>query len=156
MDRLTNSRCRSSASRFPPDFIQTLAANLAARAFAETEFVTDKRGSEIATRLEHWPAYGITHIWALGKLVACALQEQAFVQFDGDVPTDVAKSYFARSSSRDPGMKCSRPSGEIASIVGGTAPDVLHRFAFRDAIIRLPVMTLKVSPPIGLICPRPR
>ena len=76
--------------------IQTLAANLAARAFAETEFVTDKRGAEIAallgwpfgqvrTALEDWPADGLTHIWALGKLVACALQEQPFVQFDGDV-----------------------------------------------------------------------
>lgn len=28
-----------------PMLIQTLAANLAARAFAETEFVTDKRGA---------------------------------------------------------------------------------------------------------------
>lgn len=76
--------------------IQTLAVNLAARAFAETEFVTDKRGAEIAallgwtfgnvsTALENWPAEGLTHIWALGKLVACALQERPFVQFDGDV-----------------------------------------------------------------------
>jgi len=76
--------------------IQTLAANLAARAFAETEFVTDNLGAEIATRLgwpfghistplEDWPADGLTHIWALGKLVACALQNQPFVQFDGDV-----------------------------------------------------------------------
>ncbi len=76
--------------------IQTLAANLATRAFAETEFVTDKRGAEIAARLgwpfgqvraalEDWPSEGLTHIWALGKLVACALQEKPFVQFDGDV-----------------------------------------------------------------------
>jgi hypothetical protein len=76
--------------------IQTLSANLAARAFTETEFVTDVRGAEIAkllgwpfthisTSLETWPADGITHIWALGKLVACALQEQPFVQFDSDV-----------------------------------------------------------------------
>ncbi len=79
-----------------PMLIQTLAANLAARVFAETEFVTDKRGAEIAvllgwpfgqisTPLEDWPAEGLTHIWALGKLVACALQEQPFVQFDSDV-----------------------------------------------------------------------
>ena len=79
-----------------PLIIQTLAANLAARVFAETEFVTDKLGAEIAallgwpfgqvsTPLEDWPADGLTHIWALGKLVACALQEQPFVQFDGDV-----------------------------------------------------------------------
>ncbi len=76
--------------------IQTLAVNLAARAFAETEFVTDKRGAEIAallgwpfgqvcTALEDWPTDGLTHIWALGKLVACARQERPFVQFDGDV-----------------------------------------------------------------------
>lgn len=76
--------------------VQTLAANLAARAFAETEFVTDYFGAEIATRLgwpfgqistplEAWPADGLTHIWALGKLVACALQDRPFVQFDGDV-----------------------------------------------------------------------
>lgn len=79
-----------------PLLIQTLAANLAARVFAETEFVTDKLGAEIAARLgwpfgqistalEDWPAEGLTHIWALGKLVACAFQEQPFVQFDGDV-----------------------------------------------------------------------
>ncbi|MEA3212436.1 MAG: hypothetical protein QOE70_5493 [Chthoniobacter sp.] len=79
-----------------PMLIQTLAANLAARVFAETEFVTDKRGAEIAavlgwpfgqvsTALEDWPAEGLAHIWALGKLVACALQERPFVQFDSDV-----------------------------------------------------------------------
>ena len=79
-----------------PLLIQTLAANLAARVFAETEFVTDKLGAELAMRLgwpfgqistalEDWLADGLTHIWALGKLVACALQEQPFVQFDGDV-----------------------------------------------------------------------
>lgn len=76
--------------------IQTLAVNLAACAFAETQFVTDKRGAEIAallgwpfaeicTALDDWPADGLTHIWALGKLVACALQDRPFVQFDGDV-----------------------------------------------------------------------
>ena len=79
-----------------PLLIQTLAVHLAARAFVETEFVTDQLGAEIAqvlgwkfsrvvTPLEDWPADGLTHIWALGKLVACALQEQPFVQFDGDV-----------------------------------------------------------------------
>ena len=79
-----------------PMLIQTLAANLAVRVFAETEFVTDQRGAEIAallgwpfgqvtTALEQWPADGLTHIWSLGKLVACALQERPFVQFDGDV-----------------------------------------------------------------------
>ena len=79
-----------------PMLIQTLAVNLAARVFAETEFVTDKRGAEIAvllgwpfgeisTPLEDWPADGLAHIWALGKLVACALQTKPFVQFDGDV-----------------------------------------------------------------------
>ncbi len=79
-----------------PLLIQTLAVNLAARVFTETDFVTDKHGAEIAallgwpfahvtTALECWPAEGLKHIWALGKLVACALQEQPFVQFDGDV-----------------------------------------------------------------------
>jgi hypothetical protein len=79
-----------------PLLIQTLAANLAARAFFETEFVTDTRGAEIAallgwpfarttTPLDDWPADGITHVWALGKLVACAMQSEPFVQFDGDV-----------------------------------------------------------------------
>ncbi len=76
--------------------IQTLATCLAARAFEETEFVTDIRGAAIAklfgwpftnisTALESWPTDGLTHIWALGKLLACAVQEQPFVQFDGDV-----------------------------------------------------------------------
>ena len=79
-----------------PLLVQTLAVCLAARAFAETEFVTDKLGAEMAARLgwsfgqvstplEAWPTDGLTHIWALGKLVACTLQEQPFVQFDGDV-----------------------------------------------------------------------
>ena len=35
--------------------------------------------------LEDWPAAGLTHIWALGKLVACAIQEKPFIQFDSDV-----------------------------------------------------------------------
>jgi hypothetical protein len=79
-----------------PMLIQTLATHLAARAFRETEFVTDDCGASIAkllgwpfthisTALESWPSEGLTHIWALGKLIACAVQEQPFVQFDGDV-----------------------------------------------------------------------
>lgn len=76
--------------------LQTLAANLAANAFAETQFVTDELGAELAailgwpfgevsTALETWPADGLQHIWALGKLAACTLQSGQFVQFDGDV-----------------------------------------------------------------------
>lgn len=70
-----------------PLLVQTLAVCLAARAFAETEFVTDKLGAAMAARLgwsfgqvstplEAWPTDGLTHIWALGKLVACTLQER--------------------------------------------------------------------------------
>ncbi len=79
-----------------PLLIQTLSVCLAARVFAETQFVTDRLGAEIAHRLgwpfaeivtplENWPADGLTHIWTLGKLVACAIQDAPFVQFDGDV-----------------------------------------------------------------------
>ena len=79
-----------------PMLIQTLAVCLAATAFAETEFVTDLLGAQIAasfqwpfnhvsTALEDWPADGLSHVWALGKLVACAVQSKPFVQFDGDV-----------------------------------------------------------------------
>lgn len=79
-----------------PLLVQTLSISLAGQAFRETQFVTDCRGaelreimgwqfSEVATPLESWPADGLEHIWALGKLVACALQDRPFVQFDGDV-----------------------------------------------------------------------
>ena len=79
-----------------PLLVQTLAVCLASQAFTETEFVTDRMGAQIAERLgwkfgrvvtvlEDWPNAGLTHIWALGKLVACSIQEDPFVQFDGDV-----------------------------------------------------------------------
>ncbi len=79
-----------------PLLITTLAAHLAARAFEETHFVTDDLGASIAealawpfakvTRdLQQWPADGLRHVWALGKLVACSVQDRPFVQFDGDV-----------------------------------------------------------------------
>ncbi len=79
-----------------PLLLQTLAVCLASQAFGETEFVTDRFGAQIADRLgwkfgrvvtvlEDWPSVGLTHIWALGKLVACSIQKEPFVQFDGDV-----------------------------------------------------------------------
>ena len=43
-----------------PMLIQTLAVNLAARVFAETEFVTDQRGAEIAALLG-WPFGKVSH-----------------------------------------------------------------------------------------------
>jgi hypothetical protein len=79
-----------------PLLIQTLAVCLAAQAFAETEFVTDRGGAHIAetlgwrfhrvlTPLDEFPGDGLDHIWALGKLVACSIQDEPFVQFDSDV-----------------------------------------------------------------------
>jgi len=79
-----------------PLLVQTLAVCLASRVFTETEFVTDRLGAQIAeclgwkfgrviTALEDFPCAGLTHIWALGKLVACSMQSEPFVQFDGDV-----------------------------------------------------------------------
>jgi hypothetical protein len=79
-----------------PLLIQTLAVCLAVRAFAETEFVTDRGGAQLAeifgwkfsrvvTPLDEFPSDGLDHIWALGKLVACSIQDEPFVQFDGDV-----------------------------------------------------------------------
>jgi|GEM_PF-2875494 len=79
-----------------PLLVQTLAVCLASRVFTETEFVTDRLGAQIAeclgwkfdrvvTPLENLPCAGLTHIWALGKLAACSIQEKPFVQFDGDV-----------------------------------------------------------------------
>jgi hypothetical protein len=79
-----------------PLLIQTLAVCLAAQAFDETEFVTDRGGARLAdtlgwkfhrvvTPLDDFPADGLDHIWALGKLVACSIQDEPFVQFDGDV-----------------------------------------------------------------------
>jgi hypothetical protein len=121
-----------------PLLIQTLAANLAARAFVETEFVTDHRGAEIAailgwpfgqvcTALEDWPAEGLTHIWALGKLVACALQEQPFVQFDGDVllfkplPKRLTRHRLIAQSPDFPHYYTSREM-QAAQAVAGFAP----------------------------------
>lgn len=122
-----------------PLLIQTLAANLAARVFPETEFVTDMRGAEIAkllgwpftqvsTALEHWPADGLTHIWALGKLVACALQEQPFVQFDGDVllfkplPKRLTRQRLIAQSPDFPHYYTSRDM-RAAQVVADFAPD---------------------------------
>ncbi len=79
-----------------PLLVQTLAVCLAARVFEETEFVTDRGGAQLAealgwsfsrvvTPLDGFAADGLDHIWALGKLVACSIQEVPFVQFDGDV-----------------------------------------------------------------------
>jgi len=79
-----------------PLLVQTLAVCLAAQAFGETEFVTDRGGAQLAeilgwkfhrvvTPLDDFPSDGLEHIWALGKLVACSIQDEPFVQFDGDV-----------------------------------------------------------------------
>src|SRR5438094_10265697 len=79
-----------------PLLVQTLAINLAARVFPEIEFVTDQGGAQIAAALgwkfqrinlalDQFAPDGMEHIWALGKLVACSIQEEPFVQFDGDV-----------------------------------------------------------------------
>jgi hypothetical protein len=76
--------------------LTTLAVCLAAKAFRETQFVTDSRGAAIGRalgweftyeclELDNWPMPGLTHVWALGKLIACAIQVKPFVQFDGDV-----------------------------------------------------------------------
>lgn len=79
-----------------PLLVQTLAVCLAGQSFAQTEFITDRMGAQIAdtlgwrfdrtlTPLEDWPAHGLDHVWSLGKLVACSVQSEPFVQFDGDV-----------------------------------------------------------------------
>jgi hypothetical protein len=58
--------------------------------------VTDDRGamigevlqwpfSRVSRELQTWPSDGLEHIWALCKLVACAIQDRPFVQFDYDV-----------------------------------------------------------------------
>ncbi len=121
-----------------PLLIQTLAANLAARAFVETEFVTDARGAEIAellgwpfarvtTPLDDWPADGVTHIWALGKLVACALQTEPFVQFDGDVllfkplPKRLTRHRLIAQSPDLPRYYTSRDMNEAKRIAGFTS-----------------------------------
>ena len=79
-----------------PLLVQTLAICLAAQVFEELEFVTDRGGARLAqtlgwkfnrivTPLDEFPSDGLDHIWALGKLVACSIQDEPFVQFDGDV-----------------------------------------------------------------------
>ncbi len=78
-----------------PLLIQTLAICLANEFFAETGLVTDAPGqalaaifgwrfSDCSTALEDFAGEGLGHIWALGKLHACALQDRPFVQFDAD------------------------------------------------------------------------
>jgi hypothetical protein len=121
-----------------PMLIQTLAANLAARVFAETEFVTDELGAAIArlfgwpfgqisTHLEDWPADGLTHIWALGKLVTCAVQTEPFVQFDGDVllfkplPKRLTRHRLLAQSPDYPQYYRSRDM-RAAQVVAGFAP----------------------------------
>jgi hypothetical protein len=121
-----------------PMLIQTLAVNLAARVFTETEFVTDRRGADIAallgwpftrvtTPLDDWPADGLTHIWALGKLVACAQQDRPFVQFDSDVllfkplPKRLTRSRLIAQSPDFPHYYTSRDM-RAAQVVADFAP----------------------------------
>lgn len=144
-----------------PMLIQMLAVNLAARVFMETEFVTDQRGARIAailgwpfrkvsTPLEDWPADGLTHIWALGKLVACALQEQPFVQFDGDVllfkplpkrltrqrliaqSPDFPHYYASRDMQEAQGIADFRPGGAAynAGLIGGSDVALVRAYAW--------------------------
>ena len=118
-----------------PLLIQTLATCLAARAFAETQFVTDQLGAEIAHRLgwpfaeivtplEDWPADGLTHIWALGKLVACAIQDDPFVQFDGDVllfrrlPERLTRRRLIAQSPDNPHFYTSRDMRVVQAVAG--------------------------------------
>ena len=79
-----------------PLLIHTLAVCQAARVFPEVKFVTDLQGAQLADRLgwkfdavdtslEGFQPEGLTHVWALGKLVACGLQTKPFVHLDGDV-----------------------------------------------------------------------
>jgi hypothetical protein len=79
-----------------PMLFGTLASNLAARHFPEMQLVTDHRGAaaaralgwpfgEINTALEEFHPSGQKHIWSLGKMVANALQDVPFLQFDWDV-----------------------------------------------------------------------
>jgi hypothetical protein len=118
-----------------PLLIQTLATCLASQAFAETQFVTDQLGAEIATRLgwpfaeivtplEDWPADGLTHIWALGKLVACAIQDRPFVQFDGDVllfrrlPERLTRCRLVAQSPDNPHFYTSRDMRTVKAVAG--------------------------------------
>ena len=85
-------RCLMSLWTAPPTWraergpllIQTLAIELARRAFGEVRLVTDERGArlaaalgwpcEVSTELEAFRPEGQMHIWALGKLAALSLQ----------------------------------------------------------------------------------
>jgi hypothetical protein len=79
-----------------PLLIHTLSVCQAARVFPELKFVTDAQGAQLAeslgwcfakieTSLEGYQPEGLQHIWALGKLAACELQDRPFVHLDGDV-----------------------------------------------------------------------
>lgn len=79
-----------------PLLIHTLAVCQAARVLPELKFVTDAHGAQLADTLgwqfaevdcslEGFQPSGLAHIWALGKLHACELQERPFVHIDGDV-----------------------------------------------------------------------
>lgn len=79
-----------------PLLVQTLAVCLARRAFPEVEFVTDRRGADLAAALgwkfgnvnlalERLDDPGLLHIWALGKFLALLEQSGPCVHVDGDV-----------------------------------------------------------------------
>ena len=121
-----------------PLLVQTLAVCLAARVFEKMEFVTDRGGAQLAdtlgwqfhrvvTPLDDFPADGLDHIWALGKLVACSIQDQPFVQFDGDVllfkplPKRLTRH---RLIAQSPDMPCYYTSRDMlaAQAVAGFTP----------------------------------
>ena len=57
----------------------------------------------------------------IGRLI-CAAYGATYMVMILESWVTMAKSFFARSSARDSGMKWSRPSGDTASIVGATRP----------------------------------
>ena len=143
-----------------PLLVHTLALCLAREHFRGVELVTDTRGLELSETfgwrytsylnvLDALTAAGLTHVWALGKLIAIMHQSEPFLQIDTDVlllkaprreirhARLVAQSidypnYYQGEDMRAALVHAGLPAGRVAyncGVVGGTDVHLLFHYA---------------------------
>lgn len=143
-----------------PLIVHTLALCLAREHFRSVELVTDTRGVELAENfgwrytsylnvLDALTAAGLTHVWAMGKLIAIMHQSEPFLQIDTDVlllkaprreirhARLVAQSidypnYYQGEDMRAALVHAGLAAGRVAyncGVVGGTDLHLLYHYA---------------------------
>ena len=143
-----------------PLLVHTLALCLATEHFRGVELVTDTRGLDLSETLgwrytsylnvlDALTAAGLTHVWALGKLVAIMHQSEPFLQIDTDVLLLKAPrreirharlaaqsidypDYYAGEDMRAALAHAGLAAGRVAyncGVVGGTDVHLLYHYA---------------------------